>query len=289
MGSPPTEGRSLRAVWCCYRPCTHLPRTTRAGRARVPPHSSRPRSPTAWTPSLASRWTSGQLGSRCKCPWAWVRPPQGSSLTHPGPRYPIWAPGFHDLPLLAGLPAAAAPQSLWRPRSRDQEPPWVGGQALGPAVLLAPAHLGLVLVSTCAASHTGHSRCWAGVSVLTPGAENSQAPRVAGDARPTAAYPPPRRRHVVVCSSVSSGGTEWACVLWKPLLPEASSRCSPLCAQPPAWVSCFVLLRADLCTLDPPCQSVPSGGFPYLPSEPPTPCVPEHTPHQVQVPAGGGG
>lgn len=50
------------------------------------------------------------------------------------------------------------------------------GQALGLAVLLAPAHLGLVLVSTCAASHTGHSRCWVGVSVLTPGAENSQTP-----------------------------------------------------------------------------------------------------------------
>ncbi|XP_061046889.1 serine/threonine-protein kinase STK11 isoform X3 [Eubalaena glacialis] len=93
------------------------------------------------------------------------------------------------------------------------------------------------------------------------------------------------RRHVVVCSSVSSGGTEWACVLWKPLLPKASSRCNPPCAQPPAWASCFVLLRADSCTLDPPCQSVPSGGFPYLPSEPPPPCVPEHSPHQVQVPA----
>lgn len=43
--------------------CTRSRRTTPAGPARAPRLSSRPRLPTAWTPSPASRWTSGRLGS----------------------------------------------------------------------------------------------------------------------------------------------------------------------------------------------------------------------------------
>lgn len=42
--------------------------TTPAGPARAPQPSSPLRSPTDSTPSQASRWTSGQLGSHCKCP-----------------------------------------------------------------------------------------------------------------------------------------------------------------------------------------------------------------------------
>lgn len=76
------QGCSLRATCCCRRPCTPLPRTTRAGRARAPQRSSLLRLPMAWTPSLALRWTSGQLGSLCKCPGALVPllcpPPPGA-------------------------------------------------------------------------------------------------------------------------------------------------------------------------------------------------------------------
>ena len=67
MGSSPW-GHFLRATWRCHRHCTRLPRMTRAGPARALQHSSHLRLPMAWTPSLASRWTSGQRASRCKCP-----------------------------------------------------------------------------------------------------------------------------------------------------------------------------------------------------------------------------
>lgn len=66
-GGPSVGQRPLKAAWPCHRPCPPLPRTTHAGRARAPRPSSHPRSPMAWTPSPASRWTSGLLVSRCKC------------------------------------------------------------------------------------------------------------------------------------------------------------------------------------------------------------------------------
>ncbi|XP_073743377.1 serine/threonine-protein kinase STK11 isoform X3 [Callorhinus ursinus] len=59
----PLVAHSRSPTWVWLRPCTPLPRTTRAGRARAPQHSSPLRLPMAWTPSLALRWTSGQLGS----------------------------------------------------------------------------------------------------------------------------------------------------------------------------------------------------------------------------------
>ncbi|XP_071075272.1 serine/threonine-protein kinase STK11 isoform X4 [Desmodus rotundus] len=60
---PVARLRSLTWVW--PRPCTLSLRTTHVGRARAPQHSSHLRLPMAWTPSPASRWTSGRLG----LPW----------------------------------------------------------------------------------------------------------------------------------------------------------------------------------------------------------------------------
>ena len=123
-------GCSLRSAWRCCRPCTPLPRTTRAGRARAPQRSSPLRSPTAWTPSLALRWTSGRLGLLCKCPWASVpllHPRQGPLLCPPRTQACL---GFRLLepPLLACPPdtvpglcrVARVPEKPW---CQDEKPP----------------------------------------------------------------------------------------------------------------------------------------------------------------------
>lgn len=134
MGSSPW-GHFLRATWRCHRHCTRLPRMTRAGPARALQHSSHLRSPMAWTPSLASRWTSGQRESRCKCPGPGPFSPGSLYLTHPSPRHSVQTLGLHDLPLQAG------PLCLGKPWSQGQELLWGGAHAPGPAVLLPTSAL----------------------------------------------------------------------------------------------------------------------------------------------------
>ena len=111
MGSSPWS-HFLRTTWCCHRHCTRLPRMTRAGPARAHQRSSHLILPMAWTPSLASRWTSGQQESRCKFSGPGPFTPGSLYLTHPSPRHSVQTPGLYDLPLLA------SPLCLGRPRAR---------------------------------------------------------------------------------------------------------------------------------------------------------------------------
>lgn len=125
---------------------------TRAAQARAPRRSSRPRLPMAWTPSLASRWTSGRPGSHCKCPWALAPSPQATPDLCWG--LPVWegVPREELPPAFGVLTQGSAPRPPSSPGGSpvpvpyaedSQQGRWQVGSCLAEIVCpaLLPAHI----------------------------------------------------------------------------------------------------------------------------------------------------
>lgn len=166
---PAPWGHFLRATWRCHRHCTRLPRMTRAGPARSSPAFQPPEIANGWTPSLASRWTSGQRSHAVRCPGPGPFSPGSLYLTHPAPGL------FGSDSRPSTCPSRQVPYVWGSHGARVRNSCGEGAHAPGPAVLLPSA------LCWCSPARVTH-RCSARLSVLTLGAEFLKIPRVASDA-----------------------------------------------------------------------------------------------------------